>query len=84
MTLVCAIYYSKGDWVALRELSLSYDIPTDLLKSLKISGLTVSAGAYNLGYITAYKGLNPEQYKGYDEGAYPRPQQFTFSVKATF
>jgi hypothetical protein len=79
-----SIYYCKGDWIAIRELSFSYELPDQILKNLNVSGISLTAGVFNLGYITKYKGLNPEQYKGYDEGAYPRPLQLTFSVKATF
>jgi hypothetical protein len=41
-------------------------------------------GVYNLGYVTAYKGLNPEVYKGFDEGSYPRPRQFTLGATIRF
>lgn len=79
-----SIYYSKGDWLAIRELSVSYDLPVNILKRMKMKRLALNAGVYNLGYITTYKGLNPEVYKGFDEGGYPRPRQFTFGVTMNF
>ncbi|MEX2591874.1 MAG: SusC/RagA family TonB-linked outer membrane protein [Anditalea sp.] len=79
-----SIYYSKGDWVALRELSFSYDLPVNLTQKLNLNRVALNAGVYNLGYITAYKGLNPEVYKGFDEGGYPRPRQFTIGATINF
>ena len=79
-----SIYYSKGDWVAFRELSLSYSLPKGICNSLSVEGITLNSGIYNIGYISAYKGLNPEQYKGYDEGGYPRPRQFTLGASISF
>jgi hypothetical protein len=77
-------YYQKGDFLAFREISITYQIPKLISERIGIPGLTVNAGAYNLGYWTPYDGLSPEIYKGYDEGIYPRPRQFTIGVKASF
>ncbi|MEI7420883.1 MAG: SusC/RagA family TonB-linked outer membrane protein [Prolixibacteraceae bacterium] len=79
-----SIYYSKGDFLAFREVSLSYTIPAKICKILYMKNIIFSGGVYNIGYLTAYKGLNPEVYKGYDEGGYPRPRQFTFGANLTF
>ncbi|CAZ95109.1 SusC/RagA family TonB-linked outer membrane protein [Zobellia galactanivorans] len=79
-----SIYYSKGDFLAFREVSLSYNFPTDWCKMLRISSLVLNGGVYNIGYLTAYDGYNPEVYTGYDGGAYPRPRQFTFGATLTF
>jgi len=79
-----SIYYSKGDFLAFREISLSWSFPSEVCKKLHIQGLVLNAGVYNLGYITAYDGFNPEVYTGYDGGAYPRPRQYTFGANLTF
>jgi TonB-linked SusC/RagA family outer membrane protein len=71
---------TKGDFLAFREVNLSYDLPKSISNKIKIDGLTVFGSVYNLGYITKYKGLNPETYTGFDPGGYPRPRQFTFGV----
>ena len=68
---------SKGDFLAFREISLSYELPAHIMRKIHSTGLTVFVGAYNLGYLTKYKGLNPETYTGYDDGGYPRPRQFS-------
>ncbi len=79
-----SIYYSKGDWMAFREISFSYSIPSSFTRKFRIQNLSLNAGVYNLGYWTAYKGINPEVYKGYDAGEYTRPLQFRFGAVVDF
>jgi TonB-linked SusC/RagA family outer membrane protein len=74
----------KGDFIALREISLSYDLPLSLLKKIHSTGLNVFASVYNVAYITRYKGLNPETYTGFDPGGYPRPRQFSVGATLRF
>ncbi|MBV7530540.1 SusC/RagA family TonB-linked outer membrane protein [Chitinophaga sp. sic0106] len=79
-----SVMYEKGDFLALREITLSYDIPAAILKRAGISGLNISGSVYNVGYLTAYKGLNPEIYSGFDPGGYPRPRQFSLGANLRF
>nr|WP_320154005.1 TonB-dependent receptor [uncultured Draconibacterium sp.] len=79
-----SLYISKGDYLAFRELSFSYSIPSQIAKKMKMSNILLSAGAYNMGYLTAYDGLTPENYDGGERGDYPRPRQFKFGVSLTF
>lgn len=77
-------YYSKGDYLCFREISLSYDLPRSICSKLKMQGISLTAGANNLGYITAFDGLNPEQYDGQETGEYFIPIQFNFGARLTF
>ncbi|MBN9298830.1 MAG: SusC/RagA family TonB-linked outer membrane protein [Filimonas sp.] len=79
-----SLYYSKGDFLAFREVSLSYQLRHRLLKKAAIQNMELYAGVYNLGYITAYDGLSPEIYTGADVGQYPRPLEINFGLKLTF
>jgi len=79
-----SLYFSKGDFLAFREVSLSYQLNAGFLKNTFIRGVELFAGVYNIGYITGYDGLMPEIYEGFDRGSYPRPRQFNFSIKGTF
>ncbi|MFC0772069.1 SusC/RagA family TonB-linked outer membrane protein [Terrimonas alba] len=74
----------KGDFLAFREVSISYDLPQNLLRKIHSTGLNVFASVYNLGYLTKYKGLNPEIYSGFDPGGYPRPRQFSLGATLKF
>ncbi|GAA4796990.1 TonB-dependent receptor [Olivibacter ginsenosidimutans] len=79
-----SLYYSKGDFLTFREVSLSYQFKGNWLKKVNLTGLSLSAGVFNLGYLTHYDGLSPEIYTGNDQGEYPRPRQWNFSLTATF
>jgi hypothetical protein len=74
----------KGDFLALREIGISYDLPRELLKKIRSTGINVFASVYNIAYITKYKGQNPESYTGFDPGGYPRPRQFSLGATVRF
>lgn len=76
--------YKKGDYLAFRELSLSYSLPERYFKKIFIKGVQFNAGVYNIGYITGYDGLTPEIFTGRDYGSYPRPREYSFSINLTF
>jgi len=79
-----SLYFSKGDFLAFREISLSYNLPAKIISRLSISNLSLYGGIYNIGYLTAYDGISPEHYNGYERGDYYRPRQFKFGAKFTF
>ncbi|HZG23923.1 MAG TPA: SusC/RagA family TonB-linked outer membrane protein, partial [Chitinophagaceae bacterium] len=74
----------KGDFVALREITLSYELPGSLVKKIYSTGLSVFASVFNIAYITGYSGINPETYSGYDAVGYPRPRQYTLGATVRF
>ena len=76
--------FDKGDFLALRELTLAYDLPKPAAKKIGAANINVFASIYNLGYLSAYKGLNPEVYTGYDPGGYPRPRQISLGANLRF
>src|SRR5690606_40393762 len=76
-------YYEKGDYLTLREVTLSYSLPTQLLNSVNIDNLSINITGNNLHYFTKYKGLNPE-FGGQDYGRYPIPRNFIFGINITF
>lgn len=76
------LYIKKGDYLAFREISLSYFIRHNWIKKMGLQSAEVVGAIYNLGYLTRYDGLTPEVY-GADAGKYPRPRQFMFSVKVS-
>ena len=79
-----SLYHSKGDFLALREISLSYRLQANFLKKAHISAVNLYAGVYNIGYLTKYDGLMPEIFTGNDQGSYPRPRQYNFGASFTF
>ena len=79
-----SLYYSKGDFLAFREVSFTYALKADFLKKAHIAAINFYAGVFNLGYLTKYDGLMPEIYTGNDPGSYPRPRQYNFGATLTF
>jgi TonB-linked SusC/RagA family outer membrane protein len=91
VTGVSSQYIEKGDYLAIREVTLSYALPAAMLKKLRISGLRFSVSGNNLHYFTGYKGPNPEDggfttspsLKG-DFGRYPVARNIIFGANVTF
>ncbi|NTS43911.1 SusC/RagA family TonB-linked outer membrane protein [Flavisolibacter sp. BT320] len=79
-----SVMFEKGDFVALREITLAYDLPVHLAKKIRLSGINLFASVYNVAYLTKYTGLNPEIYSGFDPGGYPRPRQYSLGAKIRF
>ena len=77
-------YISKGDFLAFRQVSLSYRLPTSFVQKLRLENLSLQVMGNNLGYLTAYDGISPEHYNGGESGEYYRPTQLIFSLKATY
>lgn len=78
------VMIEKGDFLALREVSLSYDVPRNILQKVRLSGVNVFASVFNLGYLTKYQGINPETYTGFDALGYPRPRQLSIGTTIRF
>lgn len=87
-----SLFYEKGDYLALRELTLSYKLPQQLISKAFLSNLTFSVTGQNLFYITGYGGTSPEpalDYQangrgGIDNGRYPVPKSLVFGIQASF
>ena len=74
--------YEKADYLALRELTLSWDLPK------------AWTTGQNLFYVTGYTGTSPEpvltnsdnneNLYGVDQGRYPTPRTVLFGLSVTF
>ncbi len=74
----------KGDFLALREITVAYDIPSSVMKRIKSTGMNVFFSVNNVAYLTKYPGINPETYTGFDAHGYPRPRQFSLGATLNF
>jgi hypothetical protein len=85
-------YIEDGSWVRLRQLTLTYTLPTAMFeKSKSIKGLTLSFTGRNLLLFTDYQGIDPEtnlsgstNSQGADYFNMPNTKGFIFSLKANF
>ena len=78
-----SFFHERGDYLALREVTLSYNLPQSLLRPLKIPAVRMYFTGSNLHYFTQYTGLNPEV-GGTDAGRYPIPRSFLLGVNVSF
>ena len=76
-------YNESGNFLALREVTLSYNVPGKLLKKVKMSNMRLNVTGNNLHYFTNYLGLNPEE-GGQDNGRYAMPKNFIFGANISF
>ena len=81
-------FIEKGDFLKLRSLRLSYDVPKRWAWG---SDISVYAEGQNLWVLTKYTGIDPEvpyaadsNVPGVDRGAYPLPRIFTGGINVKF
>jgi TonB-dependent starch-binding outer membrane protein SusC len=87
-------FMEKGDFVRLKNVSLSYDFPKRMVKDF---GVRLFVSGTNLLTFTDYKGIDPESAssgsgtnqggdtaQGIDYGSYPNSKTYTFGVNLTF
>ena len=78
-----SLFYQKGDYVAIRELTLSYQFPKLLVSKLRLSSVRINLTGQNLAYFTKYAGSSPEL-GGVDSGRYPLPKSFILGLQVSF
>jgi TonB-linked SusC/RagA family outer membrane protein len=76
--------WEKGDYVMLRELTLSYDFTSLLGRYFgnRVKGLALNVTGTNLVYFSGYSGNFPEV-GGIDQGKYPLPRRLTIGARVT-
>lgn len=74
---------AKGDFIRLKEVSLSYDFPKAWVSALKCSNLSLKIQATNLLLLYADKKLNGQDPEFFNTGgvAAPIPRQFTLTLR---
>lgn len=81
-------FYEKGDYFAVREITLSYDLPKSIISTAKIfNSARIYVNANNLFYMTKFSGFTPEpalSQGGVYAGTYPTPRSFVFGLHASF
>ncbi|MGZ5254546.1 MAG: SusC/RagA family TonB-linked outer membrane protein [Flavitalea sp.] len=84
-------FYEKGDYLALREITLSYEFAKSLLAKTKaVTQSRIYLSVNNLFYLTKFSGPSPEPpvsfgtTTGIYAGTYPTPKSFVLGVQVTF
>ena len=92
-------FVEDGSYLRLKNIALSYSLPTGMLQNAGISSARLSISAQNLLTFTNYSGLDPEVsyfgsggessgddnvIQGHDYGNYPNLRSITFGVNLKF
>ena len=74
---------AKGDFIRLKEVSLSYDFPKKWIKAMKMNSLSLKVQGTNLALLYADKKLNGQDPEFFNTGgvATPLPKQFTVTLR---
>ncbi|WP_291869611.1 SusC/RagA family TonB-linked outer membrane protein [Maribacter sp.] len=75
-------FWEKGDYLALREITLSYNVPTKYFNDA-IQNLSIYATGSNLHYFKSYSGDSPEE-GGFQAGEFPMPRTVTIGLNVSF
>jgi len=74
---------AKGDFIRMKEISLTYDLPKKTVEYLRLTNASVKVQATNLFLIYADKKLNGQDPEFFNSGgvATPMPKQFTLTLR---
>ncbi|WP_425487974.1 SusC/RagA family TonB-linked outer membrane protein [Microbacter margulisiae] len=78
-----SMFVYSGDYLAFREVSLSYALPKNILSKLGIQQIVLSITGQNLGYLTASKLYSPEATGSVGAG-YSLPRTFILGANIKF
>jgi hypothetical protein len=85
-------FVDDGSFLKIRNLTLSYELPSDIVSKLKVRGILVSISADNVYTFTDFWGQDPEVsitpspgfLPGYAEFKYPNNRQYLMSLNFRF
>jgi TonB-linked SusC/RagA family outer membrane protein len=89
-TIPNSYYLENASYLRLKNLSLGYNIPANVLKKVHIDQFRVYVQATNVFTITKYSGLDPEiinfddRSQGIDAGVYPTIKQYIVGAQVNF
>ena len=76
----------KGDYLAVREVRLSYNAPKAWTDALRLGSMRFTLSGQNLHYFTAYPGWQTEYSSdaNYNDNTYPIPRKIMLGIKIGF
>jgi hypothetical protein len=77
------MFYVNSNYLAFREVTLSYTVPAKISNKARMSGLTLSVSGQNLGYLSN-KLLELPERTGFQNSAYTIPTTLIFGANITF
>ncbi|MDF9831772.1 SusC/RagA family TonB-linked outer membrane protein [Parabacteroides sp. PF5-6] len=85
-------WFKELNYIALREIAVSYRMPMHICKKIGSNGMTLTAAGRNLGYLlnSLPNNINPESVRGTQAGQFmirsanPYVANYTFTINVTF
>jgi TonB-linked SusC/RagA family outer membrane protein len=77
---ISSLAYEKADYLRLRNISLSYNVPKQISGKMGIEDLRLFSTVSNVWTLTDVQGYGPEQ----NPGAYPEPRTLLFGLNFSF
>ncbi|MNL21464.1 TonB dependent receptor [compost metagenome] len=89
---VTSQFVEDGSFLRIRNITLGYNLPASMLKTLKVANARLSLTVQNAFTFTNYEGYNPEVsveggnplVPGVDSGGYPLARTFMFGLNFGF
>jgi hypothetical protein len=86
------LYIEDGSYLRLQNISLSYTLPKNIVRKIKLENVKVYMNLQNVYTWTKYDGFDPEVgamygdalMTGLDYGRYPSPRIYTFGLNVSF
>lgn len=77
-----SMFMYKGDYLAFREIFLSYALPKSISDKLRMQRFELSVTGQNLGYLTQGKNIYSPERSSF--GGYPLPRTIIFGLSVSF
>ena len=93
---ISTYFVEDGSYMRIKNVQLTYNIPTKILAKIKMSSAQIYVQGQNLLTFTKYKGLDPDInlrasgtdnqdiHMGIDEGAFPVARSYNVGVRLGF
>lgn len=93
---ISTYFVEDGSFMRIKNIQLTYTVPSTLLKRIKLSSMQVYVQGQNLFTFTKYKGLDPDInirnsgadnqdiHMGIDEGAFPVAKSYNVGLRVGF
>lgn len=79
-----SLFVYSGDYLAFRDVSLSYSLPKSLISKIKLEKMALTVSGQNLGYLTAAKNMSSPEYGVNSMGGYALPRTLILGVNIGF
>jgi hypothetical protein len=93
---ISTYFVEDGSYMRIKNVQLTYSVPTSVLKKIKLSSMQIYVQGQNLLTLTKYKGLDPDInirnsgsdnqdiHMGIDEGAFPVAKSYNIGLRVGF